>query len=64
MRVDRCIRHCVTFEGCNGRVLEDDREKSYAVYTEQWKLFKAAPASNILRSPFRGRKKLHDSLDI
>lgn len=54
----------MTFEGCNGKVLEDDREKSYAVYTEQWKLFKAAPASNILRSPFRGRKMLHDSLDI
>lgn len=54
----------MTFEGCNGKVLEDDRENLYAVYTEQWKLFKAAPALNILRSPFTGRKTLHDSLGI
>lgn len=54
----------MTCEGCNGKVLEDDREKSYAVYTEQRKLFKASPVSNILCSPFTGRKTLHDSLDI
>lgn len=54
----------MTFESCNGKVLEDDRGKSYTVYTEQWKLFKAAPASCILPGPFPGRKMLHDSLDI
>lgn len=63
-RADRCIRHCVMFEGCNGKVLEDKRENPHAVYTEQWKLFKAAPASNILCSPFTRRKMSHDSLDI
>lgn len=54
----------MTFESCNGKVLEDDRGKSYAVYTEQWKLFKVAPASYILCSPFTRRKMLRDSMDI
>lgn len=63
MRVDMCIRRWVTFEGCNGKLLEDGREISHTVYTEQWKLFKAALASYIPCSPFTRRKMLRDSLD-